>query len=104
MSSELKLFCCQVETTLYVLADDAADAEDLAIRHLHDETGHDISVEEISTDHAIWANWYNGVPYGGDHARTVAQLIAAMKVDRVEQQRLAELEALRVKMPFADPT
>lgn len=95
----MKLFCCEVETSLYVYAEDHHEARQLAIDHARDEDP-DVHVSECDSDHKPWAHWANSIPWGEDRDRTVSQIIATLDVDAAEQKRLAELEALQGKLPF----
>lgn len=99
---ELKLYCVEFSTVVYVVARTLSDAEREAGKHRRDEDGDISCSEELKPGSSVWSGYDNSIPWGEqdpeDPNRTVDGWLKHMALTEEERRKKAELDALQVKL------
>jgi hypothetical protein len=97
MSEPKKLYEIEVSTTVYVTADDAADAIDIAIEAIeHGNVEFDrreIDAYQIRDPGRVMAEWRNAYPFGSSNETCDELARAWEKYERTRPSTAKELEA-----------
>lgn len=82
MSTVKKLYEVTVETKLFVLAENEAEAEEEARHNMHEEESDFIVYEVESANWPIDPSYRGGFPWGGDCEKTVGELLDEMRAPK----------------------
>ena len=74
-----KLYVVDVKHTVYVLAEDALDAEAVAVRGIREYgDAPECDVSPVRKNEPIPKDWQDAMPFGDDDGKTIMEIVKAL--------------------------